>query len=208
MVKINTETARLVNAVAPYLPWSGYAPLSVLTAGALLHDIGKTAWPPELHSKWPLLPPDWALIQAHPAAGVNLVTENWPDVHPGVLEIIRLHHARPGGKGYPAEEPPYPVLVVAACEVFDAMTADRAYRKGVGKEVALNEIGGWAPAEVVKALRRWREGCAGQRAGDPAGLARRNGKLIALTHTSSLKQKLFARCGGWTIYVQCHLNER
>ncbi|MCL6447710.1 MAG: HD domain-containing protein [Armatimonadetes bacterium] len=121
--------ARLVERIIPFLPWSGDISTPVLLAGAFLHDIGKVSWPKELFTKYPLEPADWSLVHAHPVAGVNLVRETWPDVPGQVVEIILQHHERPGGGGYPrGREPGYPALVVAACEVVDAMTHDRGYR--------------------------------------------------------------------------------
>ena len=148
-------TARLVEKVIPHLPWGGYASQAVLLAGAFLHDIGKAGWPPELFTKYPLEVHDWGLVKAHPVAGASLVREIWPDIPAQVVEIIYSHHERPGGKGYPeGKEPPYPALVVAACEVFDAMTHDRGYREALPAGMAVEEISRWAPGEVVEAVKR------------------------------------------------------
>ncbi|MCL6557806.1 MAG: HD domain-containing protein, partial [Firmicutes bacterium] len=137
-------TARLVEKVIPHLPWGGYASPAILLAGAFLHDAGKITWPTELFTKYPLEVHDWGLVRAHPVAGANLVRELWPGVPEQVVEIILQHHERPGGKGYPrGVEPGYPALVVAACEVADAMTHDRGYREALPVEMAVEEISRW-----------------------------------------------------------------
>lgn len=149
------RTALLVGMVVPCLPWSGCAPRAVYLAGAFLHDVGKVRWPPELFTKRALAPSDWSLIKAHPVMGADLVRYAWPGAPEIVLKIIREHHERPGGKGYPEGiEPCYPALVVACCEVFDAMTHDRGYREAVAAEKALVEVEKWGPAEVVRILRK------------------------------------------------------
>ncbi len=141
-------TARLVEKVIPFLPWGGYASPAILLAGAFLHDIGKTTWPKELFTKRLLTPADRVLIRVHPVVGASMVREAWPDVPEQVVEIVLTHHERPGGKGYPdGKEPSYPVLVVAACEVVDAMTHGRGYREALPVETALAEIRRWAPGE-------------------------------------------------------------
>ncbi|MEW5897687.1 MAG: HD domain-containing phosphohydrolase [Bacillota bacterium] len=147
--------ARLVEKIIPFLPWGGNISTPVLLVGAFLHDIGKVSWPKELFTKYLLEPADWALVRAHPVTGANLVRETWPDVPGQVVEIILQHHERPGGGGYPrGREPGYLALVVAACEVVDAMTHDRGYRGALPVEMALTEITKWAPGEVVEAMGR------------------------------------------------------
>jgi HD-GYP domain-containing protein (c-di-GMP phosphodiesterase class II) len=148
-------TARLVEKVIPLLPWGGFASPAILLAGAFFHDAGKITWPPELFTKYPLEVNDWGLVRAHPIAGASLVREMWPGVPEQVVEIVLAHHERPGGGGYPyGAEPSYPALVVAACEVADAMTHDRGYRGALPAEAALAEISRWAPGEVVEAVGR------------------------------------------------------
>lgn len=69
---------------------------------------------------------------------------------------MRGHHERPGGSGYPdaLAEPGAEILLLAACDAYDAMTSDRAYRPGgaLPVEAALLEVARFAPARVVAAL--------------------------------------------------------
>ncbi len=66
-----------------------------------------------------------------------------PDLRP-ILPIVRSHHERWDGKGYPdglGGEAIHPLArVVALADAFDAMTSDRPYRKGMAAEVAFAEI--------------------------------------------------------------------
>lgn len=147
------DTTILVQKVIEEIP--GLAPFKdALATGAFLHDFGKTIWPDELHFVFPLKKHESEIIKDHPRAGANLVRGIWPEVDPLVIEIITLHHARPGGRGYPPVEPSYPALVVAACEVFAAMTSPRPYRnRPIEPEKAIAHIEQWAPAEITDALK-------------------------------------------------------
>ena len=59
-------------------------------------------------------------------------------------EVARSHHERYDGNGYPdklkGEEIPYAARIVAVCDVFDAMTSDRSYRKALSDKVAIQEL--------------------------------------------------------------------
>lgn len=104
-----------------------------LITGALLHDAGKSLWPPEMSYKADLSPDDLALIRNHPEIGCRHVQAHWPQVPPGTLTIIRQHHERPDGSGYPAglsAREIHPLAgIVAVLEAYAAMTEFRAYRK-------------------------------------------------------------------------------
>ncbi|HOV80848.1 MAG TPA: HD domain-containing protein [Bacillota bacterium] len=123
---------------------------------AYLHDIGKATWPMELFSKYPLQPYDWSLIKAHPLAGENLLLEFWPDAPQEIRSIVRGHHERPGGTGYPdgLEEPSLEMLIVASCDAFDAITRNKEYLTGeaLPREFALDQVARFAPEQVVNAL--------------------------------------------------------
>ncbi|MCL6557956.1 MAG: HD domain-containing protein [Firmicutes bacterium] len=129
---------------------------AIIAAAAYLHDLGKTTWPPELFTKHPLEAHDWALIKAHPLVGENLAAGLFPDAPPLVKALVRGHHERPGGKGYPdgLAEPGIEILLLAACDAYDAMTSNRPYRPGgaLPVEAALLEVARFAPARVVAAL--------------------------------------------------------
>lgn len=125
---------------------------------AFLHDLGKTTWPKELFVKTPILPHEWDIIRTHPLQSEKIIKEKWPDVPHDVLRLVRQHHERPGGRGYPygIYEPSIDVLVLAACDVYTAMVAKRDYRtvKSFAPEVALAEVARFAPEQVVDALAK------------------------------------------------------
>ena len=111
--------------------------------GFLLHDVGKIAIPDRVLLKPGSLDPDEiAVIRRHVQIGVELVEPlGFRDV---VLDIVRCHHERWDGSGYPrglhGGEIPFEARVFSVVDAFDAMTADRPYRKGVGTGEALEEL--------------------------------------------------------------------
>jgi len=108
--------------------------------GALLHDVGKINVPTEVLNKpGKLTPEERALMESHPVAGVELLKDvefPWD-----VLPMVRSHHERWDGKGYPdrltGEEIPLHARVLALADVFDALTTDRPYRPAFSPEEAL-----------------------------------------------------------------------
>jgi len=123
----------------------GLAPddLRTLAQGAYLHDIGKLTIPDEILNKPDLLTDDErAAINTHPDAGCEIASEH--TVLAPCLPIIRHHHERMDGAGYPAglagEDIPLLARIAAVADVWDALTTDRAYRPGWQPERALDHI--------------------------------------------------------------------
>jgi putative nucleotidyltransferase with HDIG domain len=108
--------------------------------GALLHDVGKINVPIDILNKpGKLTPEERALMESHPVAGVELLKDvefPWD-----VLPMVRSHHERWDGKGYPdrltGEAIPLHARVLALADVFDALTTDRPYRPAFSPEEAL-----------------------------------------------------------------------
>jgi putative nucleotidyltransferase with HDIG domain len=109
--------------------------------GALLHDVGKLMVPAEVLNKEGKLSPDeWALVQGHPSAGVELLAEiDFPwDVRP----IVESHHERWDGEGYPhrlaGEAIPLTARVLCIADVYDALTSERSYKKAFTHDEAMD----------------------------------------------------------------------
>jgi putative nucleotidyltransferase with HDIG domain len=108
--------------------------------GALLHDVGKIVVPPEILNKPGALTPDErALIERHPDAGVELLSDiEFPwDIRP----MVRHHHEAWDGSGYPAglagETIPLPARILCVADVYDALASDRPYRPAFPHERTL-----------------------------------------------------------------------
>lgn len=128
---------------------------------ALLHDVGKIGVPGCVINKpGPLDDDEFALIAAHPAIGAEILRDI--DFLEPVLDVVRYHHERLDGRGYPhgvgAERLDLPVRIVTCVDAFDAMTSTRSYRRAMTVGEALEELerctGSQFDAEVVAALSR------------------------------------------------------
>jgi HD-GYP domain-containing protein (c-di-GMP phosphodiesterase class II) len=104
--------------------------LSTLGLGLLLHDIGKLAVPLGILNKpGRLTPEEWAIMQSHPRAGVDMLEgSQWS---PLVKSIVLRHHERWDGSGYPdgkVGDEIHPMARIAAvADVYDAITSERLY---------------------------------------------------------------------------------
>ena len=124
-----------------------------------MHDVGKLALPSALLLKAePLDEDEWALVREHPEAGARIVA-GLPSSHT-LLTIVRHHHERMDGLGYPhglrGSEIPAAARIVGACDAYAAMTQHRPYRASVTPDDAIAELRRNADAqfdaEVVAAL--------------------------------------------------------
>jgi putative nucleotidyltransferase with HDIG domain len=112
------------------------------TAG-LLHDIGRFGLSDRVMERGrALTEQDWETIRAHPAMGADLLRDL--GVYGPVAEIVRAHHERIDGRGYPdglpGDEIPELAKIVAVAEVYDTLTADDTYRTPVSSFEALTEL--------------------------------------------------------------------
>lgn len=117
--------------------------LHILEGGALLHDIGKIGIPEEILNKPSrLTKPEFDLIREHPVAGERIIKHI--DLFQAYRPIIRSHHERMDGKGYPdglkGGAIPLDVRIVSLSDAFDAMTTSRAYRSALPTEFAVEEL--------------------------------------------------------------------
>jgi diguanylate cyclase (GGDEF)-like protein/putative nucleotidyltransferase with HDIG domain len=116
--------------------------------GALLHDVGKLIIPADvLNRPGQLSAEEWALIRRHPAAGVEMLADvEFPwDVSP----MVRSHHERWDGKGYPhglgGEAIPLAARILCIADVYDALTTERSYKRAFSHleamEIMRREVG-------------------------------------------------------------------
>ena len=119
-----------------------YEQLQDLCVGALLHDVGKVAIPHNILMKpGPLEPEEWTVMRLHAELG-------WEMIEPfsqltKAAEIVRSHHERWDGEGYPrgfaGDTIAIGARIFAVADTFDAMTSDRPYRKGRALTTAKSE---------------------------------------------------------------------
>lgn len=118
--------------------------IAALRSAGYLHDIGKVAVDKRLFGKPASLDPEeFREMADHTVVGHQIVSGvqfPWPRIP----EIVRWHHERADGSGYPdglgMEDVPVPVRIVALADTFDAMTSERPYREPLSLGVALSEI--------------------------------------------------------------------
>ncbi|TRY24532.1 MULTISPECIES: HD-GYP domain-containing protein [Brevibacillus] len=111
--------------------------------GGILHDIGKIGIEDQiLNKRGKLTPEEYDKIKQHTVIGYEIILQ--AGMFHELLPAIRSHHERIDGKGYPdglvGEEIPLMARILAISDAFDAMVADRPYRKGLPVEEALQEI--------------------------------------------------------------------
>lgn len=114
-----------------------------LTLGAILHDIGKSAIPFDILNKPGILTSkELEIIKKHPVLGEDILKR--ANMSPDVLSIIRHHHERWNGNGYPDGQRQRAISInaqiVAVADVFDALVGERPYRDGLPPYHALELI--------------------------------------------------------------------
>jgi response regulator RpfG family c-di-GMP phosphodiesterase len=115
-----------------------------LEYGFLLHDVGKIGIPDAVLEKpGPLSDDEVGLMRRHPLIGADLLADV-PLLDGEGLQVVRHHHERWDGKGYPnglhGEEIPLGARIFAVADALDAITTDRPYRDAQSWEHALDEI--------------------------------------------------------------------
>ncbi|MBL8746986.1 MAG: HD-GYP domain-containing protein [Phycisphaerae bacterium] len=111
-----------------------------LTVGAALHDVGKIDIPDHILQKpGKLTDEEFEVIKSHTSLGHDRLKRMGED-DPVVLELVRHHHERIDGKGYPdrlqGDSIPVVAKYFAVIDTFDALTSFRPYRKEVGEAAA------------------------------------------------------------------------
>jgi putative nucleotidyltransferase with HDIG domain len=148
----------LAQAVGERMGLQG-AQIEAVRIGAVLHDIGKLAVPDHILRKpGRLTDAEFSMVKEHPRAGEAILRPI--DFGVPVAEIVRHHHEKLDGSGYPdglqGDQISIGARVLAVIDVYDALVADRPYRKAWTTEQALSYLRQEASrsfdAEVVEAL--------------------------------------------------------
>ncbi|MBI4778268.1 HD domain-containing protein [Candidatus Desantisbacteria bacterium] len=149
-----------------------------LKLAAIMHDVGKIGVPEEvLHKEGKLDDNDWEKIKKHPIKGAHIL-EPIGDLKSIPLSLLQMtfeeiraitpgvkhHHERYDGKGYPDKlidkNIPLIARIIAVADAYDAMTSDRAYRKGMSQQEACKELkrnaGSQHDPEIIEAFLRLR----------------------------------------------------
>ena len=160
------RVTRICEAIACKLGLSEPEIARVRTAAAL-HDVGKYYTPRSILNKPDRLSEaEFDVIKRHPGQGAELVQSV---VEPDIVSMIRHHHERLGGSGYPdglaGDQIPLGARIIAVADTFDAMTSNRAYRSARSHKCALDvlceEAGVALDARCVEAFRAYYSGRRG-----------------------------------------------
>jgi putative two-component system response regulator len=138
--------------------------VEALKLGGALHDIGKIAVPDHILNKpGPLSPEEWDVMKRHTEVGHRICCP-LKDSLGLALSVVRHHHEKLDGSGYPdhlkGKDIPMVARIMAVVDIFDALVTDRPYRKGMTMEKAFEILdqeaeGGKLDAGVVRHLKRF-----------------------------------------------------
>ncbi len=132
----------------------------IMEYAGLLHDIGKFQIPKGiLHKPGKLSEEEYTMMKSHSEASVDMIEELGDlEFFKPVLDGILHHHERIDGQGYPygleKEAIPFESRLILIVDTYDAMTSDRAYRKGLPDEVAYKEIQKYAGSQFDEHLAK------------------------------------------------------
>lgn len=136
------RTSDIARSIAQEMGLSGEQVDGIRMAG-VIHDLGKISVPAEILSKpGQLGKTEYSLIQCHPETGYSIL--KGIDFHWPVAEIVRQHHERLDGSGYPyglrGEEIMLEARIIGVADVIEAMSSHRPYRPSLGLDRAFEEI--------------------------------------------------------------------
>ena len=138
------NVAGYAKQIATELKLSAEQTEAVYLAG-LIHDIGKIGTPEHILSKESrLTEEEYEIMKQHPEAGYEIIKNISRLQELGITEMVRHHHERVDGKGYPhglkGDAIPLGARILAAADAFDAMTTNRSYRQKLAVETAADEL--------------------------------------------------------------------
>lgn len=116
--------------------------MKLIGIGGLLHDIGKTKIPRTILDKpGKLTEEEFNMVKMHPKYGADMLKDRFPKI---VIESVLFHHEKANGTGYPFKlkdmQIPKCAKITSVSDVYDALTSDRAYRKGSSAPKAISEM--------------------------------------------------------------------
>jgi HD-GYP domain-containing protein (c-di-GMP phosphodiesterase class II) len=149
----------------------------LIVSAAHVHDLGKIAIDNRiLFKEGPLTDEERLQVNTHPAAGAELAGQS--SMYGEGADIIRHHHERWDGTGYPdglaGNAIPLGARIIAVADVYDAMTSDRPYRRALSHDIAVSELvrgsGTQFDARVLEAFlaRPDNQGPVAMPSGEPA----------------------------------------
>jgi len=113
-----------------------------LAIGAFLHDVGKIKTPDEILNKPGKLTDDeFEIMKMHATHSINIVKMS-PGISALSLEVVRLHHEKLNGQGYPSGAKAKQISkygrMISICDIFDALTSNRCYKQGYSQVKAFS----------------------------------------------------------------------
>ena len=132
------------------------AELEILGLGGLLHDLGKMRVPLEILNKPSKLTfEEFEVMKTHPMEGYTMLKAQ-EDLPSEVLDIVKHHHERRNGKGYPehldGDNINNMTRIVAIVDVYDAITSDRCYHDAISPYDALKNMYEWVNEDFDKEI--------------------------------------------------------
>jgi putative nucleotidyltransferase with HDIG domain len=136
------RVAEIATVIAKELKYTDMQ-IENLHMASLLHDVGKIGIDDNILNKpGRLTQEEYEIIKSHPEIGYNIL-KDIKNLEP-ILFIVRNHHERYDGKGYPDGKTPIElgldVFIVQLADTIDAMATDRPYRKALSHEEVINEV--------------------------------------------------------------------
>jgi HD-GYP domain-containing protein (c-di-GMP phosphodiesterase class II) len=135
--------------------------LDILYAAGLYHDIGKILMPKEIIERPDsLTPEEYNLVKWHTTFGHMILSQTQSEIHISAANVALYHHEHIDGTGYLGlfgESIPLAARIVSVADVYNALTADRPYRKKLREDYAMEYLernaGSWFDEEIVEAFK-------------------------------------------------------